>query len=117
MTGAAGYQASLQAALSKASSALGRVPARPLLATRGQQSRHSPLPLVACLSRANRLASGIISLPHAPVCPVSQQPVFFHEPRFGLGLLLPSLSKQFPQKLFNLPVVNSRQFPQTGNKA
>lgn len=111
------YQASLQAALNKASSALGRIPARPLLTTRRQQSRHSPLPLVACLSRADHLASGIISLPHAPVHPVSQQPVFSHEPRLGLCLLLPSLSKQFPQKLFNSPLVNSRQFPQTGNKA
>ena len=55
------YQASLQAALNKASSALGRIPARPLLTTRRQQSRHSPLPLVACLSGADHLASGIIS--------------------------------------------------------
>lgn len=97
--------ASSQGAPNRASPALGRIPARSSLATRRQQPRHFPLPLVACEQRAHLdtptlLSQSSLNSTYSLRC---------------LDLAFVScfpLSKESPQRLFNSPLVNFRRmFP------
>lgn len=76
--------ASSQGAPNRASPALGRIPARSSLATRRQQPRHFPLPLVACEQRAHLATPTLHSQS-------SQQYIFSQVSGFGLCVLLSSV--------------------------